>query len=64
MHSNGALAHVRRPRSVVCWFVVIDRELALMYQLQNTILPDMDSMLTVLDLCSQIEWSVHIYVYY
>ena len=37
---------------------VADRALALMYQLQNTLLPEMDSMLAVLDLCAQLDWSV------
>lgn len=29
-----------------------------MYQLQNTLLPEMDSMLEALDICSELDWWV------
>lgn len=38
--------------------IVVDRSLALMYQLQNTLLPYMGSVLELIDLCAELDWYV------
>lgn len=56
MYCHSTLCCISGALYVVCIVCIVDRSLALMYQLQNTILPDMESMLALLDLCAQLDW--------